>query len=174
MGRIQGIPLVQALTDLSVIKKENSKNSKIPKTHGFYPLFISWPYVGDKCASLHTSHVLLGWVKTVLFFACFRACKHLGTTNSSILGTNLARYVRTDSSTAPDDALEPYPVTSMLIETPRGCQAEHGPFLCFLRSSKENLNGTRRTPKLSKLLFLDHFLWRKRWFGGTEISDTAI
>lgn len=167
MGRIQGIPLVQALTDLFVIKKENSKNSKITKTHRFYPLFISWPYVGDKCASLHTSHVLLGWVKTVLFFACFRACKHLGTTNSSILGTNLARYVRTDSSTAPDDALEPYPVTSMLIETPRGCQAEHGgSVFVFPEEFEREFEWGQTDPKMIKVVIFRSFFVEKTMVWG--------
>lgn len=88
-------------------------------------------------------------------------------------------YVRTDSSTAPDDALEPYPVTSMLIETPRGCQVDY-PLLALARAFRRRrfpmihgpgvgaMKATRRT--LRNIIEADLLAMRKNWKNSKRLA----
>lgn len=90
-------------------------------------------------------------------------------------------YVRTDSSTAPDDALEPYPVTSMLIETPRGCQLDY-PLLALARAFRRRrfpvmsgpgataLEATRRI--LRNIIEADLHAMRKNWKNSRQLAGS--
>eukprot|EP00438_Fugacium_kawagutii_P021379 Skav232426 [mRNA] locus=scaffold189:117825:125147:- [translate_table: standard] len=72
-------------------------------------------------------------------------------------------YVRTESSTAPDDALEPYPVESMLIPTSHGRTQVDLPLLALARALVR-----QRFPKLDG--FPDLQAMRKNWKSSQQLA----